>query len=254
MDDSKIEHALTIGDVAGLREKTEAVSQILGSHLRTYIDTLKPLLAPRRLLGRHIGSRDDVNGSDLALTRLKELYREGGHTSFGLPLEFPDATLAQIDSQPVIHRWEYTYTAKSERDSRSLTITSPAQWVLSYESGLALSQVHSMLESRTERKTGALQQFVINALVMHLLMKGQPNLVQLLTALRYQVEMKSLPGLGALSFVTIHAPLTSFRPADDVLLMATRFSGISAFVELIQPESIENFEDPMRVQLRQALA
>ncbi|MBI4002851.1 MAG: hypothetical protein HY348_13865 [Nitrospira defluvii] len=254
MDASKTGQALTIGDVAALREKTEAVSQILGSHLRTYIDTLKPLLAPRRLLGRHVGSREDVNGSDLALTRLKDLYREGSHTPFGLPLEFPDAVLAQLDSQPAIFQWEYTYTATSVRDSRRLTITSPVQWVLSYESGLTLSQVHSMLESRMERKTEALRQFVINALVMQFLMKSQSNLVQLLAALRYQVDMKPLPGLGALSFVTIHAPLTSFRPADEVLLMATGFSGVPAFVELISPESIENFEDPMRVQLQHVLA
>jgi len=254
MDDSKIGQALTIGDVAALREKTELVSQILCSQLSTYLDTLKPLLAPRRLLGRHVGSRDDINGSDLALTRLKDLYREGSHSPFGLSLEFPDTALAQLDSQPVIYRWEYLYTAKSERDPRVVTITSPVQWVLTYESGLTLSQVHSMLESRIERKTEALRQFVINALVMQLLMKGQPNLVRLLAALRYQVDIQSLPGLGALSFVTIHAPLTSFRPPDDVLLMATHFSGVPAFVELISPESIENFEDPMRVQLQQALA
>jgi hypothetical protein len=254
MDSSRTGEELTIDQVASLREKTEAVSHILGSLLRTYIDTLKPLLVPRRLLGRHVGSRDDVNGSDLALTRLKDLYREASHTPFGLPLEFPDTALAQLDSQPAIYRWEYTHTAKSERDSRNVTITSPVQWVLSYESGLTLSQVHSMLESRMERKSEALRQFLINALVMQLLMKSQPNLVQLLAALRYQVDMKSLPGLGALSFVTITAPLTSFRPADDVLLMATRFSGVPAFVELISLESIENFEDPLRTQLQQALA
>lgn len=254
MDSSRTGAALTIDQVASLREKTDAVSHVLGSRLHTYIDTLKPLLAPRRLLGRHVGSRDDVNGSDLALTRLKELYREGSHGPFGLPLEFPDTALAQLDSQPAIYRWEYTHTVKSERDSKNVTITSPVQWVLSYESGLTLSQVHSMLESRMERKTEALRQFLINALVMQLLMKDQPHLVQLLAALRYQVDMKPLPGLGALSFVTITGPLTSFRPADDVLLMATRFSGVPAFVELISLESIEHFEDPLRTQLQQALA
>lgn len=245
---------LTIDQVASLREKTDAVSGILGSHLRTYIDTLKPLMAPRRLLGRHVGSRDDVNGSDVALTRLKELYREGGQTPFGLPLEFPDAALAQLDSQPALYRWEYSHTAKSERDSRSVTITSPVQWVLTYESGVTLSQVHSMLESKMERRTEALRQFIINALVMQLLMKGNGNLAQLFAALRYRVEMKSLPGLGNLAFVVIHAPLTSFRPADEVLLMATRFSGVSAFVELISPESIESLKDPLRAELQQALS
>lgn len=253
MDDPQTGESLTIDQVASLREKTDAVAQLLGSHLRTYIETLKPLLAPRRLLGRHVGSRDDVNGSDVALTRLKDLYREGSHTPFGLPLEFPDTALAQLDSQPAIHRWEYTHTAKSERDTRSMTITSPVQWILSYESGLTLSQVHSMLERKIERKVETLRQFVINALVMHLLMKSQPHLLQLLAALRYRIDMNPLPGLGALPFVTVHAPLTSFRPTDEVLLMATRFSGVPAFVELISPESINGLEDPLRAELQRAL-
>jgi len=254
MESSRTGETLTLDQVASLREKTDAVSRILDSRLRVYIETLKPLLAPRRLLGRHVGSRDDVNGSDLALTRLKELYREVSRSPFGLPLEFPDTALAQLDSQPAIYRWEYTHRAKSERDSKDVTITSPVQWVLSFESGLTLSQVHSMVESRMERKTEVLRQFVVNALVMQLLMKSQPNLVQLLAALRYQMDMKPLPGLGPLSFVTITAPLTSFRPADDVLLMTTRFSGVLAFVELISLELIEHVEDPLRLQLQQALA
>lgn len=254
MESSRTGEALTIDQVASLREKTDTVSHILGSRLRTYTDTLKPLLAPRRLLGRHVGSRDDVNGSDLALTRLKELYRDESHSPFGLPLEFPDTALAQLDSQPAIYRWEYTHTAKSDREARNLTITSPVQWVLSYESELTLSQVHSMLESRMERKTEALRQFVISALVMQLLIKSQPSLVQLFSALRYQVDVKPLPGSGALPVVTIAAPLTSFRPADELLLMATRFSGVPAFVELISPESIESLDDPLRTQLQQTLA
>jgi hypothetical protein len=254
MDSAKVGESLTIDQVAALRERTEAVSQILASHLRTYLDSLKPLLAPRRVLGRHVGSRDDVAGSDLALTRLKELYRESCQTPFGLPLDFPESTLSQLDSQPTVYPMEYAHTAKSERDSKKITITSPVQWVMSFESGLTLSQVHSMLENKIDRRTEALRQFVINALVMQLLIKAQPNFVQLLTALRYHVQIQSLPALGALSFVTITAPLVSFRPADDVILMATRFSGVPAFVELLLPDSINNLEDPLRVQLQQALA
>ena len=126
--------------------------------------------------------------------------------------------------------------------------------MLSYESGLALSQVYSMLDNKIERKTDALRQFIVNALVMQLLLRNQPNLVQLLGALRYCIDIKVLPGLGTISFVTITAPLRSFRPADEVLLMATRFSGVPAFVELIQPGAIEHLEDPLRIQLQQALA
>jgi hypothetical protein len=215
---------------------------------------LKPLLSPRRVLGRHVGSRDDVAGSDVALSRLKELYREGSQAPFGLPLDFPETSLSQMENQPVIYPFEYAYTITSERDSKKITVTSPVQWVISYESGLTLSQVHSMLEKRIERRTEALRQFVLNTLVMQLLIKAQPNLVQLLTALRYRVEIKSFPALGAVTVVTLAAPLTSFKPTDDVILMATRFSGVPAFVELLSLDSLNNLEDPLRAELQQALA
>jgi hypothetical protein len=206
MGDPTVGEALTLDEVTSLREKTDIVSQILGNHLRTYVDTLRPLLAPRRVLGRHAGSRDDVTGSDVALTRLKELYRQASQTPFGLPLDFPESTCGQLDNQPVLYGWEYPHTAKSARDSRGLTISSPVQWVLSYECGLTLSQVHSMLHNKIERKTDALRQFITNALVMQLLFKNQPNLVQLLAALRYLVDMKPLPGLGSMALSPLVLP------------------------------------------------
>ena len=58
MDSSKIGQTLTTDEVAALREKTEVVSKILKNQLQGYLDTLKPLLAPRRILGRHVGSRE----------------------------------------------------------------------------------------------------------------------------------------------------------------------------------------------------
>jgi hypothetical protein len=40
--------------------------------------------------------------------------------------------------------------------------------------------------------------------------------------------------------------VTSQRPSDELLLMATRFSGVPAFIELIDLGDNQTFDDPLR--------
>src|SRR5215472_3892219 len=92
---SKFGPSLTIEQLGISREKTEKASKVLDSHLRSYLDTIKLLLAPRRILGRHVGSREDVNISDRMLDQLKQQYRQVvAQAPFDLPTEFPEQTLA----------------------------------------------------------------------------------------------------------------------------------------------------------------
>ena len=44
---------LSIEQLAELREKTDAVSQLLRERLAAHLETLRPLFAPRWLLGKH---------------------------------------------------------------------------------------------------------------------------------------------------------------------------------------------------------
>jgi hypothetical protein len=55
-----------------------------------------------------------------------------------------------------------------------------------------------------------------------------------------------LPGLDTLAFATIQACVTSQRPSDELLLMAMRFSGVPAFIELIDLDSFRTLEDPLK--------
>ena len=67
---------LTFEQLAELREKTEAISQFLQKQLRVYLETLRPLLAPRRLLGKYTGVKEDVVGADRAFAQLQEQYKD----------------------------------------------------------------------------------------------------------------------------------------------------------------------------------
>ena len=246
--------SLTIEELALLREKTETASKVLDSHLKSYLDTIKLLLAPRRVLGRHVANRDDVNISDRMLDQLKQQYGQVvNQAPLGLDTEFPEQTLAHLDNLPMVYAWEYGHIVEAGPTKKVLTITSPVRWMLTYETGAAPALVRQMLEGKVERRTETLRQFVVNALAMGMLIQAYPGIPTLFSALRYRVQTECLPGFGSLPFVTVQACLESFRPSDELLLMATAFSGIPAFIELIQADSLQGYVDPLTEQLRRIL-
>jgi hypothetical protein len=246
--------ALTIEQLTSLRNKTEAASKLLDGQLKSYLETIKPLLAPRRVLGRHVASREDVNISDRMLDQLKAQYGQAvGHAPYGMTLEFPEQTLTRLDNLPMVYPIEYLHAATHAGNQKALTITSPVRWMLTYENGASPALVRQMLEGKVERRTETIKQFVVNALTMGLMIQTYPGLAKLLDALRYHVQSEVLRGFGNLTTITVHACLDSFRPPDDLLMTATALSGVPAFVELIQAESLRNYVDPLTEQLRNLL-
>lgn len=84
-------------------------------------------------------------------------------------------------------------------------------------------------------------------------MNRNTGVLSLLDDLRYDLKADPFPGLGKLPFVTINARIHSFRPSDDMMLAATRLSGVPAFIELIDPETVSTLQDPLRNQLEAIL-
>ncbi len=254
MPDKTTERSLTIEDLSQLREKTESVAQFFEGQLRRYLDTLRPLFAPRRLLGRHVGAKDDVPGSDRALAQVQEKYREVCRQPFGLPPELPEDFLGHLDNRPEIYPLEYTHVAKNVKESKGLTITSPGQWILTYRSDYTLGQFRKTVIGKSERRAASVRDFVVDAIAMHLFLQAFPNLTQLLADLRYDVQMETLTGLGDLQCVIIRSCLPSFRPSDELLLTATRFSGVPAFIELIDLDATRSLQDPLKSRLEHMLS
>jgi hypothetical protein len=236
-----------------LREKTEAIAQLLQKQLKTYLETLRPLLAPRRLLGKYTGVKEDVVGSDRAIAQLQEQHKGVCAKPFALPQELDADPLSNIDNRLDLYPWEYTHQGQGERESNLITITSPVRWVLSYSSEYTLSQVTQTLASREQRRSDAIRQFVVNALVMHAMLAKFQGIAQLLTDLRYDIQTEKSPALGDLPLVTIRSCLPSFRPAGNLMLTAIRFSGVPAFIELIDVEALRTLPDPLKLRIETIL-
>jgi hypothetical protein len=236
-----------------LRDKTEAISQFLQKQLKAYLETLRPLLAPRRLLGKYVGVKEDVVGAERAFTQLQEQYKGVCGKPFALSPEWDDRPLSNIDNRIDLYPWEYNHQTKSERETRSVTITSPVHWVLTYSSEYTLSQLVHTMAGKEQRHSDSIRQFVINALVMQAMLAKFPGITQLLTDLRYEIRTEKSPALGELPLVTIRSCLPSFRPADSLILAATRLSGVPAFIELIDLDAMPNLPDPLRLRIEEML-
>ncbi|HVQ75913.1 MAG TPA: hypothetical protein VMT79_10290 [Candidatus Binatia bacterium] len=94
----------------------------------------------------------------------------------------------------------------------------------------------------------------MNALVTQAMIARAPGLVPLFTGLRYRLETESDPDVPKRPLTTIaFSGLPSFRPADDLILAATSFSGVPAFVEVIDSDALSRFDDPLKTRMQELL-
>src|SRR5436190_3235901 len=101
---------LTFQDLAVLRKKTEAISQYLTERLSFYLDVLRPLLSPEKVLGKY-GGFGDHPGMDRSVTQIQESYKQFAAKPFELPREFETDWLKSVGNRLELHRFEYTHAA-----------------------------------------------------------------------------------------------------------------------------------------------
>ncbi|MEX2208175.1 MAG: hypothetical protein WEF50_18275 [Myxococcota bacterium] len=240
---------LSIDDLAGVRERTEQVAALLRARLDGHLEALRPVLSPRRLLGRHVrgGVREDAQGADRALAELRERYAGVAGRPFNLPKELPDEPLGV---EPIAELHPFDYEHKLDSSDRAVTMTSPVRWLLGFRSGYTPAELRHAVRERASLRSVDARQFIVNALVLHALLERFPEISALLTDLRYDVRSEKIDGLGELPLTTIRiASLESFRPSDSVIATATRFSGVPAFIELIDFDAARTMADPLREQV-----
>ena len=244
---------LTFERLPEFRSKTEAISGLLRDQLAGHLETLRPILSPERLFGKSAGSKVDAPLADRALAQLQQSYRQFAGPPFDLPAELDPYWLTLVGNRLALDPWEYTYEASDGRQSRTISMTSPVRWVVSFTSGYTLSQFRQAVLTRSERRPEHVRQFVVNSLVAQLLVAHTPGLTALFSDLRYEVQTQSAADLQKLPLTTIASGLPSFRPDDDLVLAATSFSGVPAFIELIDIDAIAHMQDPLKARLEERL-
>ena len=248
---AKVSPTLTIDQLLVSRETTERVSQYLTARLREHINTLYPILAPRRILGKYVGSREPVARAEENYQQLTEKFKAVCGKPFDLRSELDDEALSAVEHGIDVQPWEYSHTI----GDKVLTITSPFRWVLTFKSDYSLKEMRNMLAAKSDdRRAASIRHFVVNALAMQLVISRVAGATQLLEDLRYKIASEIPQDLGKLPMVTIDSGLTSQRPPDELILSATRFSGVPAFIELIDESALDKLTDPYRSRIAALLA
>jgi hypothetical protein len=241
--------ALTLAELPELRRKTEAVSKFLQQQIAAHLETLRPVFAPERLLGKYAGGKVEVLGAERALAELQQRYQPFTNKPYDLPSDLDLHWLTLVGNALDLHPWEYVHQVQG----KAITMTSTVRWVINFRTNYTLAQVKNVLGGHETVRQDYLRQFAVNALVLQLILARNPGLTQLFRDLRYELKTETPPELKGLGMVTITSCLTSCRPADDLIQAATAFSGIPAFIELLDIESLHQPADPLRDQLEALL-
>jgi hypothetical protein len=241
---------LSFEQLAAARKSTQAVSDFLEKRLLGYLETLRSLLVPERILGKLAGSKFEVPGADKALVELQENYRRLPGKPFDFPKEFETDWLSEVGAKPEVQRWEYSREISTESGKRVVAFTSPTRWILSYGPGYSVPQAIQAFSRRQDRRgTDQLRQFVVNMLVMQSLITRSSGLTSLIGELRYDVRTETHPGLSALPVVVVQSQIPTFVPPESVIAAATDLSGVNAFIELIDLEAIRQLSDPFKERI-----
>jgi hypothetical protein len=242
---------VTLQELPELRRKTEAVAKLLQEQLTRHVDTLRPLFSADRVFGKYAGGKGEDGAVERAYNELQQGYREFTRKPFDLPQTFEAHWLTLVGTRLALYPWEYVHEAKTDRESKSITMTAPLQWVLCYASNYTLSQMRQAITGKETPRPEYVRQFVVNAFVLQQIINKNAGIVALLGDLRYEVKTATSPDLKTLPLVTIRSAIPSFCPADDLILAATAFSGVPAFIELIDVHGIQNVKDPLTARIEE---
>ena len=243
--------ALTNAELVHLHNLTEDIADLCRTRLRSYLDALAPLFRPRRVLGDLIegAARESVPSAEKNFADLKETYRQVSGRPFDLRREL-SAPLESIPTQIQLYEWEYVHQARTQNDRRQITVVSPLTWVLAYPSVYSLSMMRQVMAGKQERDHESVRAFVVRACVMHLLFSKQAGLSEVFEGLRYRVQVRKCQELGELPLVTVSAPVSTVRPADELILAATGLSGRAGFQEILDSAGAATISDPFEHQLK----
>src|SRR5262245_4086794 len=244
---------LTFQDLTELRRKTEAVAKFLQEQLAAHLETLRPVFSPERVFSKFLGTKGDHALADRAFAHLQQNYRPFSGRPFEVPAEFDEQWLTLVGNRLALHPREYAHEIKSDRETKTITMASPVRWVVTFTSTYGLSQMRQGLAGKGERRVEHVRQFVVNALVTQLAISHATGLGALLTDLRYQLQTEYAPDLPKLPLTTIAFGLPFFRPPDDLIMSATSFSGIPAFIELIDTDAPSRLQDPLKTRLQELI-
>jgi hypothetical protein len=232
-----------------LRKLTRAISDLLRGQMKEYLSTLAPLLRPRATLGDYVQSstRETSRIADAAFKELQGIYESVARASpFNLSGELKppiEITSTALEMTPM----EYSYEAQTGSESKTVTVVSPLKWMLTY-SGFAPGRVKELLRDRG-RAGEEVQRFLLHYVVLHVVMRKQTGVTDILDALHFPITSGTEADFGQLPLTYISSSISTVRPPDSVIIESTEVSGMDVFEEVVRLEDVAQLQDPLKQRL-----
>jgi hypothetical protein len=236
-----------------LRRVTRAMADLLRGQMKEYLSTLAPLFHPRVVLSSYVeGPAYDVSRvGEKAFKELKQLYQTIAKSrQYSLPLEFKtplEVINPQLEMTPV----EYRYVAQGGKESKTVVVTSPLKWALTY-AGFGPNRLKAFL-TEPKRTTDELQQLVLHYLMMHTVVSKQTGVSRILDALRFPLITERSQEFGDLPLTYISSSISTVRLPDSVITESTEISGMDAVEEVVNIPDIAKLGDPLKERLTELL-
>jgi hypothetical protein len=236
-----------------LRRVTRAMADLLRGQMKEYLSTLAPLFHPRVVLSSYVeGPAYDVSRiGEKAFKELQQLYHVIAKSRpYNLPLDFRtplEVINPQLEMTPV----EYTYVAKSKNESKTVVVTSPLKWALTY-AGFGPNRLKALL-TEPKRTSDELQQLVLHYLMMNTVVSKQTGLTRILDALRFPLITERFQEFGDLPLTFISSSISTIRLPDEIITESTEISGMDAVEEVVNIPDIAKLGDPLKERLTELL-
>jgi hypothetical protein len=233
-----------------LRKVTNTISTYLEQELKSNISTLSPLFHPKLVFGEHIsGCKQAVKGSDASFKQLQEAYKSLQQSkTFYNKLNGLTSPIDLFGSSLELTPYKYTYKTTTNDNSKTIQITSPLKWILSFKNQGSTQLRELLAEQANPRKTN-IQICLLHHLALHSICTKQQNIANLLGALHFPVNIEPSAEFGNLPLVYISSSVTTTLPPDDIIIQSTELSGMPVFEEIIDLDAIEQLADPFKEKM-----
>jgi len=242
---------IDLQEMGTLRDASQRISQLLTRRLSGYLSTLRPLFAPHKVLGEYMESafNQAVPGADKNFTEIEEQYKYIARETFNISSKL-GTPIPNIKNEIGIRPWEYLHSLDND-PNQVVRISSPVRWALSYSGGHTLND-QLIEKTRSESLDVAdVKKHLINSLTICKLIDHTPDIVQLLSDLRFNVSIEKTSLSGELPYLILTSDVPAFRPQDDMIRTAIKLSGKQVFEELIDIDAIRDMDDPFVLALIQ---
>ena len=230
------------------RKLTRAISDIVRGQVTACLTTLTPLLRPEIVFGDYIQGAAKVpsHKADQVFKELQALYDAASPTKpLNLRRELTppfDLSNAALEITPV----DYIHVAQTGSGTKNITVRSPLTWTLTY-AGFAPNRLQEVLDQKL--RGDELQRFIVSYLIIHLVMKHRPGVMQILEGLHFPVTSTTSPEFGDLPITRIGVGISTERPPDAVVVESAELTGMDAFEEVVNVEDISRLRDPLKERL-----